>query len=1433
MLGGESRLHYFVRDALRGGRSTASGRASRPAAAQVTRRWVERTASLVLGTVQSARATWQANHVRAEAERHARAAGVRYADLDRAVDRIVAEALSPARSILLDERDRITAAGGDPAKLRRSDGTSVFTVAGAARYTSAEIIAAEQAIVAAGGQRDGRTVDAPLCWTWRCWNRPPTASTSTPARSSWSANSPPPARGCSSRSPRPAPARPPRCGCCLRPPGPPPAAPSSGSPRPPAAAAVLREEIDTDTDTLAKLIWHITGGDGPPPAWIATIGPDTLVVIDEAGMAGTPDLATAIEYITDRGGSVRLIGDDQQLAAIGAGGVLRDIADTHGAVTLSQVMRFTDPPTPGPPTTPKGPPRSPCATATRPRSPTTSTTAASTSATSPPSPTDAYTAWSADRAAGRDAIMLAPTRDLVAELNDRARTDRLLAVDQSTGQPMGREVVLADSSRASAGDTIITRKNNRTQPISATDWVKNGDRWRVDAVHDNGALDVTHLATNRHVTLPARYVREHVHLGYASTVHGAQGITADTCYTVATGEESRQLLYVAMTRGRHANHVYLTTAGDGDPHSVITRDALLPPTAGDILARVLARDASPMSATSQRRELTRADVMLGATAARYHHALTVAAEDHLGADRLARIDAAAEATISGITRADAYPALRAHLALLALDGHDPTDRPDPGRRLQPRPGRRPRRRRRARLAPGPHRSPLRRHRSAPVARRHPRRAHRDRPRVGHLPSRSRRLRRRPARHRHRAGPRLDADQRTHMGHPPGRPRPRPGRRAGGLARHPRRRGHRPATHRPAAASRRRSPRPTGTRPARHPPARRPRTPQPPGGRRWPTASTPHHHRPLLATLADRLTAVERAGIDITALTRTVAAYGPLPDEQPAAALWWRLAGHLSPAAMTANRPLRVRHTAPGLDTGAGRHRRRRRPPTRAGRPRLALPGRRRHHCDNTSRPRGMGTRADPLDLLRPAPRRPTRRRTAAPRRTGHRPGLEDRHAHRPPPPPPCAPRTPASRCSVEPAAADLAHPTSLFAVDPTSDGRRQPHPSVSLPVTVTPSRTRWVPSYPAVAPPRSPRAPARTQRPGRRVLHRPLPRRVGTDLSDRTTRHRPRRRRTVQRRLRPRPVDRAHRSPAPRRHRRGDRRRRPGQYRLHRARHRPIPRPAGLPHQGRRRDPRLHRPPQPDEDRAGQRRTEVPQHRRDRPVRQGPRAVRPQRRRSGARRRSHPGTRRRTDGRHRRHPRRRGDYVGVAPLGTAFTDTQADRLTRYLGADRPGLIVATDNDPAGQQAAHRAFWQLTARGGDPAHLHVPHGKDPAELLQADGAAALHAALTTPGSLADTLIQARINQFADRLDTVEGRVLATRRAAEVIGALPPPAWAGHLSNVVALTGIAVDTAVDEVLDAGHAWTEQPQVLAKQRIAEPPQAPPKTPTGPVPPRRSPRH
>ena len=39
--------------------------------------------------------------------------------------------------------------------------------------------------------------------------------------------------------------------------------------------------------------------------------------------------------------------------------------------------------------------------------------------------------------------------------------------------------MLSDGNLASVGDVIVTRLNDRRLAMSATDWVKNGDRWTV------------------------------------------------------------------------------------------------------------------------------------------------------------------------------------------------------------------------------------------------------------------------------------------------------------------------------------------------------------------------------------------------------------------------------------------------------------------------------------------------------------------------------------------------------------------------------------------------------------------------------------------------------------------------------------------------------------------------------------------------------------------------------------------------------------------------------------------------------------------------------------------------------------------------------------------------------------------------------------------
>ena len=54
-------------------------------------------------------------------------------------------------------------------------------------------------------------------------------------------------------------------------------------------------------------------------------------------------------------------------------------------------------------------------------------------------------------------------------------------------------------------------------------------------------------------------MERHVDLGYAVTVHRAQGITVDTAHAVVGPGTTRESLYVATTRGRHADHAYIPT----------------------------------------------------------------------------------------------------------------------------------------------------------------------------------------------------------------------------------------------------------------------------------------------------------------------------------------------------------------------------------------------------------------------------------------------------------------------------------------------------------------------------------------------------------------------------------------------------------------------------------------------------------------------------------------------------------------------------------------------------------------------------------------------------------------------------------------------------------------------------------------------------------
>jgi conjugative relaxase-like TrwC/TraI family protein len=616
---------------------------------QVGTEWVAATAEKVLAAVEEHRSTWQSWHVRAEAQRQVRAAQVPTEKVDQLVDLLVEEVLQTRSVALTQTEDGIS----EPETLRRADGSSVYTVAGSELFTSTRILEAEQRLVATADRSDGRVVDPSIVnlalleaaangnaldagqaalVRAMCTSGARLQLAIAPAGTGKTTAMSTLARAWSDSG-----------GQVLG------FAPSA------AAAAQLRDATGAPADTLAKLTWSIDHGDLPD--WAQRIGRSTLVIIDEAGMADTLSLDTAVEFIVKRGASVRLIGDDQQLAAIGAGGVLRDIQASHGAVRLSQLHRFTDPS------------EAAATLALRDGRPEALGFYLDRRRVHVGDPTTAldnvFNAWQTDRAAGLDAIMLAPTRELVSSLNQRAQDHRL------AGTAPCRQVEIADGNRASVGDLIITRRNDRRLRVTATDWVKNGDRWTILNLSSTGGLRVRHVGNGHTVTLPASYVSAATELGYASTVHTAQGVTADTMHGVVTGGEARQQLYTMLTRGRSANHLYVAVVGDGDPHAVLQPDNVHVRTATELLEHILARDASPQSASTLQREQQDPAIRLAAAAARYLDALHLAAEQIAGPQLVANLDQNADHMLNGLTGEPAWPTLRGHLLLLAAAGADP------------------------------------------------------------------------------------------------------------------------------------------------------------------------------------------------------------------------------------------------------------------------------------------------------------------------------------------------------------------------------------------------------------------------------------------------------------------------------------------------------------------------------------------------------------------------------------------------------------------------------------------------------------------------------------------------------------------------------------------------------------------------------------------
>ncbi|NUL44094.1 relaxase domain-containing protein [Cellulosimicrobium funkei] len=286
-----------------------------------------------------------------------------------------------------------------------------------------------------------------------------------------------------------------------------------------------------------------------------TLTENQMLIVDEASMVSTAQLAELARQADAAGTKVLLVGDPAQLEAVDAGGFLGWMDRKADPERLDMVWRF----------------RNEWEREASLRLRTGDTTVLTEYAANDrihgapgeDAADSAYSAWLADKRAGLSTILIASENATVAELNTRAQADLVASGDVDVEQT----VTLRGEATAGAGDLVLARRNDRSLRDETGAFIANGTRLTLTGINPNGSATARNETTGGVLTLDSDYLASSTELGYATTAHRSQGVTVDSAHAVAKAGLSRELFYVAMTRGRQANHAYVDLGVDHEAHS--------------------------------------------------------------------------------------------------------------------------------------------------------------------------------------------------------------------------------------------------------------------------------------------------------------------------------------------------------------------------------------------------------------------------------------------------------------------------------------------------------------------------------------------------------------------------------------------------------------------------------------------------------------------------------------------------------------------------------------------------------------------------------------------------------------------------------------------------------------------------------------------------
>lgn len=373
-------------------------------------------------------------------------------------------------------------------------------------------------------------------------------------------------------------------------------------------------------ENTAQFLGHLPGHREARGA--TSLGPDALVILDEASTTSMADLAAILSHATRSGAKLVITGDHAQLGAVQSGGGMAMLARKLGYAQLTEAVRF------------RNDWEGTASLAVR---------AGEVAALGAydghgrlhggsyeEMAEQACRAYLAEYLTGTDVVLTAFEHRECLDLSRRIQ-GYLLGWGQLQA---GETTDLREGARAYVGDVIIARENdNQLDAGQPGRTLSNGDLLRVDAVGEN-SLTVSRLIRpdkaggdrtwSAPFTITKSYARAYCDLGYAQTWHTVEGQTVAVGIAVANDKRTREGLYVALSRGAQRNEVYAYPAVQEPAESAIgqpptpdpevarqrrlqaDREGAQPAAALDeqdpisILAPVVRRDDAELSATETR-----------------------------------------------------------------------------------------------------------------------------------------------------------------------------------------------------------------------------------------------------------------------------------------------------------------------------------------------------------------------------------------------------------------------------------------------------------------------------------------------------------------------------------------------------------------------------------------------------------------------------------------------------------------------------------------------------------------------------------------------------------------------------------------------------------------------------------------------------------------